>query len=80
MRLFFHLVSKHVTLPDPEGIEVADLRQARAQVLQYVREIQDGDPSGTVDMRDWTFLVTDAAGTVVFSLKLENLYVLDRQR
>ena len=80
MRLFFHLVSKHVTLPDPEGIEVADLSEARAQALQYVGEIQDGDPAGTSETSGWTFLVTDAAGALVFSLDFDNLYVLNRPR
>ena len=71
MRLFFHLVSKHETLSDSEGVEMADLRQAQAQALEYVREIQQIDPSDTADTMGWTLKVTDAAGVVVLSIDLD---------
>ena len=60
---------------DPEGVEVADLRQARAQALEYVREIQGDDASV---IRGWTFRVTDAAGAVFLLLDLGQVHVLDR--
>jgi hypothetical protein len=75
VRLFFHLVSKNMFVPDPEGVEVADLRQAQALALEYVREIQGDDPS---IIRGWTFRVTDAAGVVVLLLDLGQIHVLDR--
>jgi hypothetical protein len=71
MRLFFHLVSKHDTIPDLQGVEVADVCEAQAVALKLLQERRD-DPSAALDVSGWTLRVTDASGAVVFSLDLDN--------
>ncbi|HEX2135518.1 MAG TPA: hypothetical protein VHG30_06355 [Microvirga sp.] len=72
MRLFFHLVSEHETIPDMKGVEVADLSEAQAAALEVLREFRQRDPSVTGKFSGWTLRVTDAAGAVVFTLDLDS--------
>ena len=67
MRLFFHLVSKHETIPDVQGAEVADVCEAQVTVLEFLQE-QRHDPPFTLNMSGWTLRATDASGGVSFDL------------
>jgi hypothetical protein len=71
MRLFFHLVSKHESIPDLEGVEVADAYEAQAVALEMLEELRT-DRSTARNMSGWTLRVTDATGSVVFTLDLDN--------
>jgi hypothetical protein len=71
MRLYFHLVSKHRIIPDLRGVEVADVREAQAAALVALDKLRT-DRSLTLDVSGWTLRVTDASGSVVFMLDLDN--------
>jgi len=71
MRLFFHLVSKHESIPDLEGVEVVDPYEAQAVALEMLEELRT-DPSTARNMSGWTLRVTDASESVVFTLDLDN--------
>ena len=70
MRLYFHLVSAQEVIRDREGVEVADLHEARAQAVQAIRELLQEDASAARDWSGWTLEVADADGAVLFSLDL----------
>ena len=76
MRLYFHLADRLDIIPDREGVEVADLRQVRAEVLQVLAELRREDASAARDWLGWRLTVTDAAhddGTVVLALDLDRV-------
>ena len=47
MRLFFHLVDKQDTIHDLEGVEVADLEQARTEAMRALAAMRGEDPAGS---------------------------------
>ena len=71
MRLFFHLVDKQDTIHDLEGVEVADLEQARTEAMRALAAMREEDPAAPQDWSGWTLRVTDASGRVVLSLDLD---------
>jgi hypothetical protein len=71
MRLYFDLRDKEKTLPDLDGVEVADIIQARRVALEMVRKIHQEDASVAQDWSGWTLDIVDAAGVVLFSIDLE---------
>ena len=71
MRLYFHLVSTDEVIRDREGVEVADLHEARAQAVRAIRELRQKDPSAPRDWSGWTLTVADESEAVVFSLDLD---------
>ncbi len=70
MRLHFHLRDESHLLPDPEGIEVEDVQQAKSAALEMLAELRLEDPAAARDWSGWRLEVTDAAGVVVFSVDL----------
>ena len=73
MRLFFHLVSAHEVILDHDGVEVADLDQARAQAMRAIEEFRHEHASAARDGSGWTLIVGDPSGAVLFSLHLDNI-------
>ncbi|HEX2137727.1 MAG TPA: hypothetical protein VHG30_17845 [Microvirga sp.] len=71
MRLYFHLKDTHEVIRDAEGIEVADLEDARAQVIQATKELRRENASAARDWSGWTLSVADERGMVVFALDLD---------
>ena len=71
MRLYFHLKDAHEVIRDVEGIEVADLEDARAQAIRAIAELRREDASAARDWSGWTLSVADERGTVVFALDLD---------
>lgn len=71
MRLYFDLRDKQKTLPDLDGVEVADIVQARRVALEMVRKVHQEDASVAQDWSGWTLDIVDAAGVVLFSIDLE---------
>ena len=72
MRLYFDLRSDQDTLPDVEGVEVADLAQARRVALEMIQELRQEDPSVAQEWSGWTLHVADIAGRVLFTLDLDS--------
>src|SRR3954468_18593761 len=68
MRCYFNLVSPHHTVTDDEGLEVANLDEARTFAHEAVAAmVQDGVGEGAA-WRGWEMEVRDAAGTVLFTM------------
>ena len=65
MRCYFHLENDTSCLPDGDGIEIADLREARAQALQAMLEVL-GEESDTDWWTGWGFRVVDEMGRLLF--------------
>lgn len=71
MRCYFNLVHADRRIPDLEGIEVGDVEQARAEAQMAVAELRQEDEFTTQDWEGWRLEVTDQAGTVVFTIRLD---------
>jgi hypothetical protein len=68
MRCYFNLVSSHHTIIDNEGLEVADVDEARTFAREAVAEmVQDGVPE-IAHWRGWELEARDASGTVLFTV------------
>ena len=68
MRCYFNLVRSHHTITDAEGLEVADVDEARTFAREAVAEmVQDGVPE-IAHWRGWELEARDASGTVLFTV------------
>ena len=72
MRYYFHLHSKSDNLVDDTGVEVADLQQIRAEVIEALQEISRETPEVAEECKGWTLSVTDSSGTILYSLTLDD--------
>jgi hypothetical protein len=73
-RYYFHLVSPHEVILDDEGVEVTDLAEARAEALKTIDELRRESPSAAEGWEGWRLDVADAAGSVVFSISLDERF------
>jgi hypothetical protein len=71
MRYFFHLVDRHGSILDEDGVEVADMGQLRAHAQKAVEELRSEDPSAAGDWRGWRLEVTDTSGAVLLTINLD---------
>src|SRR3954470_6291246 len=71
MRCHFHLVGDSSTIPDPEGIEVANTEQLHAVVAEIIREIESEDGVSAADWSGWQLNVTTDDGAVLVSIALD---------
>ena len=71
-RLYFDLVNTHDSMPDREGVEIVDIRLAKAAIVEMVDELRQEDASMVQEWSGWTLNVSDDAGRVVFSLDLDS--------
>ena len=62
MRCYFHLENDTTRISDEDGIEVADLKEARAQAFIAVEEALD-EASQTGWWRGWRLMVVDGPET-----------------
>ena len=69
-RLHFNLISKSGFLPDQEGVQVVNVRDAQAAALSMLEELRQEDASAARDWSGWTLSVTDRGGRVLFSIDL----------
>jgi hypothetical protein len=74
MRCFFNLVGPHGSLPDQEGIEVANMDELRAEVAETVEEVRSSAPSEAQHWKGWRLEVTDSSGAVIFSVDLHGVW------
>jgi hypothetical protein len=72
-RYYFHLISWHDSILDEEGLELADLAEARVEVLNAIEELRRENPVAATGWAGWRLDVTDAAGVVVLSISLDDL-------
>ena len=79
MRCYFNLVSSHRTITDDEGLEVADVAEARTFAREAVTEmIQDG-VAEIAHWRGWEMEARDASGTVLFTMGFDALVPAEAQ-
>ena len=71
MRLYFHLIDNHDSLPDLEGVEATDLAQAKTAAVDLLRELQQEDASVARDWSGWRLDIADATGAVLGSIDLD---------
>jgi hypothetical protein len=68
MRCYFNLVSSHHTITDEEGLEVANLDEARTFAREAVAEMVQDGVAEIAHWRGWEMEARDAAGTVLFTM------------
>ena len=79
MRCYFNLVSSHHTVTDEEGLEVANVDEARTFAHEAVAEmIQDGIAE-IAHWRGWQMEARDASGTVLFTMGFDALIPAEPQ-
>ena len=73
MRCYFKLVSSHHTIPDDEGLEVADVEEARTVAREAITErVQEG-AAEIARWRGWALEARDASGTFLFTMGFDAL-------
>jgi len=70
MRCFLNLVNAHSSIPDLEGVEVADMEELRAEVSKAMEEMRLGEPDAARDWNGWRMEVTDSAGAILLTIDL----------
>ena len=70
MRCYFNLVG---TIVDSEGVEVADLNEARGLALEAVTEMLQVNGGEITDWRGWRLEAVDASGEILFTIRLDTL-------
>jgi len=70
MRCYFNLVE---TIVDSEGVEVADLNEARGLALEAIAEMIQENGGEITDWRGWHLEAVDASGAVLFTIRLDAL-------
>ena len=78
MRCYFNLVSSHRTITDEEGLEVADVEEARTFAREAIREMAQDGVAEIAHWRGWQIEARDASGTVLFTVGFEALLVEDQ--
>jgi hypothetical protein len=73
MRCYFNLVSSHHTITDEEGLEVADVDEARTFAREAVTEMLQEGVVEIARWRGWEVQARDASGTVLFTMSLDAL-------
>src|SRR3954447_21181289 len=71
MRCYFNLVSSHHTVIDDEGLEVANLNEARTFAHEAVAEMVQDGVAEIAHWRGWRMEARDAAGTVLFTMAFD---------
>jgi hypothetical protein len=69
-RLYFNLIRTDDAIPDREGVEVDDVRHAKATAVAMVDELRQEDTSAAQEWSGWMLNVSDDAGRVVFAIDL----------
>jgi hypothetical protein len=73
MRCYFNLVSSHHTITDDEGLEVADVEEARTFAREAVAEMVQDGVAEIAHWRGWQMEARDASGTVLFTMGFDAL-------
>ena len=73
MWCYFNLVSAHQTIADDQGVEVADVDEARMLAREAAAEMIQAGEAQIADWRGWQLEAADASGAVLFTISLEAL-------
>ena len=73
MRCYFNLVRSHHTISDDEGLEVANLEEARTFAREAVAEMVQDGIAEIAHWRGWELEARDASGTVLFTVGFDAL-------
>ena len=73
MRCYFNLVSSHHTITDEEGLEVADVDEARSFAREAAAEMSQDGVAEIAHWRGWEVEARDASGTVLFTVGFDTL-------
>ena len=73
MHCYFNLVSSHHTITDEEGLEVADVAEARTFAREAVAEMTQDGVAEIARWRGWALEARDAVGTVLFTMGFDAL-------
>ena len=68
MHCYFNLVRSHQTIPDDEGLEVANLDEARTFAREAVTGMAQDGIAEIARWRGWEMEARDASGTVLFTV------------
>src|SRR3954454_22313538 len=79
MHCYFNLVSSHRTITDEEGLEVADMEEARIFAREAVAEMFQDGVAEIAHWRGWEIEARDASGTVLFTVGLDALLSAETQ-
>ena len=74
MRCYFNLVRSHHTIIDEEGLEVADVEEARTFAREAAAEMVQDGVAEIAHWRGWQMEARDASGTVLFTMGFEALF------
>jgi hypothetical protein len=55
---------------DPEGVEVADMEELRAEVSKAIEEMRLAEPAAARDWIGWRMEVTDPKGAILLTVDL----------
>src|SRR5215203_4707291 len=79
MHCYFNLVSSHHTIIDNEGLEVADVEEARTFAREAVAEMVQDGIAEIAHWRGWEMAARDGAGTVLFTMGFDALISAEAQ-
>lgn len=70
MRCYFHLVNGGQEILDEEGLDVANLDDAKEQAALAINELRSETPDVIDDWAGWRLEIVDADGNLLFSIPL----------
>jgi len=73
MQCYFNLISSHKTILDEEGIEVADMKEARAFAREAIAEMVQDGVAEIAHWRGWEKETRDGSGAVLFTIGFDAL-------
>jgi hypothetical protein len=80
MRCYFNLVSSHHTITDDEGLEVANLDEARTFAREVVAEMVQDGVAEIAHWRGWEMEARDASGTILFTVGFDAAPPVDARK
>jgi hypothetical protein len=80
MHCYFNLVSSHHTITDDEGLEVADLDEARTFAREAVAEMVQDGVAEIAHWRGWEMEARDASGTVLFTVGFDAVLTVEARK
>ena len=72
MRCYFHLFSDQEEILDEVGVEVPDLKHAKAEALKAISELQIEIGGEAEDWSGWRLEIVCPQGTLLHSIPLKN--------
>jgi hypothetical protein len=71
MHIFFNLVNGTESIRDEEGVEAANLDEARFQALATIKDIRANDPALSLHWKGWRLAAVDQRGRLLFAIDLD---------